>query len=83
MCKSAAHVYRGPLPVVWHIGRHISKVQLIRIWYTMLEDFIIKYWWGAMGMIITALPVFFEVGAAAQRGESVGGRTQGPQQRCW
>jgi hypothetical protein len=57
--------------------RHINKIQLTRIWHAMLEDFIIKYWWGAMGMCITALPVFFEVGAAIQRGDSVGGRTQG------
>jgi len=44
----------------------------------MLEDFVIKYWWGAMGMLITALPVFFEVGLASQRGDNIGGRTQGP-----
>ena len=63
--------------------RHVSKVQLTRVWHTMLEDFVIKYWWGAMGMLITALPVFFEVGLASQRGENIGGRTQGPSQNLF
>lgn len=43
----------------------------------MLEDFIIKYFWGAAGMLITALPVFFEVGRADQRATDFGTRTEG------
>ena len=85
MCRTDARRTHGLsflcVCVRFALGRrpssHISRIQLTRIWHTMLEDFIIKYWWGAMGMLITALPVFFEVGSAVQRGESVGGRAQG------
>lgn len=43
----------------------------------MLEDFIIKYFWGAAGMVITAIPIFFEVGRADQRADDFGHRTEG------
>jgi len=46
----------------------------------MLEDFIIKYYWGAAGMVITSLPIFFEVGSKDQRGSDMGKRTTGT--RC-
>jgi len=29
----------------------------------MLEDFIIKYFWGAAGLVLCAVPVFTNVGA--------------------
>jgi len=57
----------------WH--RHIKKIQLVKIWHTMVEDFIIKYYWGAAGMMITALPIFF--GGKKMANMSAGGRTEG------
>jgi len=55
--------------------RHIKKIQLVKIWHTMVEDFIIKYYWGAAGMMITALPIFF--GGKKMANMSAGGRTEG------
>jgi len=42
----------------------------------MLEDFIIKYYWGAAGMCITALPIFF--GEKASLTTTAGARTESP-----
>jgi ATP-binding cassette subfamily D (ALD) long-chain fatty acid import protein len=41
----------------------------------MVEDFIIKYYWGAAGMTITALPIFF--GGKKSKEMTAGGRTEG------
>lgn len=63
---------------------HIYKVAHVKIWHGMLEDFIIKYFWGAMGMILCGIPAFFELPSSASSltfgdsGESdVGLRTKG------
>jgi len=59
----------------FNLTRHVRKILGVRIWHTMLEDFIIKYYWGAAGMMITALPVFF--GGRQIKMETAGGRTEG------
>lgn len=41
----------------------------------MVEDFIIKYYWGAAGMLITSLPIFF--GGKVSKEMTAGGRTEG------
>ncbi|RUP45127.1 hypothetical protein BC936DRAFT_148577 [Jimgerdemannia flammicorona] len=48
---------------------HINRVFRARIAHGMLEDFIIKYFWGACGLVLCAVPVFFDV-----RGEKAGAR---------
>ncbi|KAJ3116602.1 hypothetical protein HDU96_009261 [Phlyctochytrium bullatum] len=44
-----------------NLVRHVNKLFKTRIWHGMMEDFIIKYFWGAMGLSLCAIPVFFEV----------------------
>ncbi|KAI8928345.1 ABC transporter transmembrane region 2-domain-containing protein [Entophlyctis helioformis] len=39
--------------------KHINGIYRIRIAYNMFEDFIIKYSWSAVGLIIASIPVFF------------------------
>jgi ATP-binding cassette subfamily D (ALD) long-chain fatty acid import protein len=39
---------------------HMYSLFRTRIWHTMLEDFIIKYVWGATGIVFLSLPVFFK-----------------------
>lgn len=39
--------------------RHVNQTFRIRIFHGMLEDFIIKYLWGALGLGLCAVPVFF------------------------
>ncbi|KAG5460272.1 MAG: ABC transporter transmembrane region 2-domain-containing protein, partial [Olpidium bornovanus] len=44
--------------------RHINRIFKMRVPHSMLEDFIIKYFWSALGNITCAAPLFFEVGGA-------------------
>jgi ATP-binding cassette subfamily D (ALD) long-chain fatty acid import protein len=59
--------------------RHVNKIFKVRIWHGMAEDFIIKYFWSAVGLILCAGPVFFDVGVSEESKKlnaDVGGRTQ-------
>ncbi|KAI9095204.1 ABC transporter transmembrane region 2-domain-containing protein [Phlyctochytrium arcticum] len=55
--------------------KHVNRMFKTRIWHGMLEDFIIKYFWGAMGMTLCGIPVFFELPNVSV-GSDVGSRTQ-------
>ncbi|KAJ3121296.1 hypothetical protein HK098_003805 [Nowakowskiella sp. JEL0407] len=58
--------------------RHVDKVFAVRIWHSMLEDFTIKYLWGAAGYVVCALPIFFEVsGTQDGANADIGARTKG------
>jgi ATP-binding cassette subfamily D (ALD) long-chain fatty acid import protein len=59
-----------------NLAQHVTKIFNVRIWHAMLEDFVIKYFWGAAGYLLCAVPVFFEVGNHALEGKDVGSRTQ-------
>lgn len=39
--------------------RHVNKIYRARIGYTVMEDFVVKYFWGACGLVLCAVPVFF------------------------
>ncbi|CAJ0641077.1 6651_t:CDS:10 [Entrophospora sp. SA101] len=41
--------------------KHINRIFRKRIFHGMMEDFIIKYFWGAMGLVLCSVPVFFKV----------------------
>ncbi|KAJ3287241.1 hypothetical protein HK104_008710 [Borealophlyctis nickersoniae] len=55
--------------------KHVNRIYRARIWHGMLEDFIIKYFWGALGMTLCGIPAFFEMPHA--KGQDLGMRTQG------
>lgn len=42
-----------------NLVKHLNKVLQIRILYNTKEDFIIKYSWSAVGLLIASIPVFF------------------------
>ncbi|CAG8746012.1 15750_t:CDS:2, partial [Acaulospora morrowiae] len=48
---------RGYFALIKHINRIFRK----RIIHGIMEDFIIKYFWGAMGLLLCSVPVFFKV----------------------
>ncbi|KAF9181943.1 hypothetical protein BGZ51_000804 [Haplosporangium sp. Z 767] len=56
--------------------KHVNRIFRMRVWHGMLEDFIIKYFWGAMGLVICSIPVFFKL-PGQSGGEDIGGRTEG------
>ncbi|CAG8541683.1 9791_t:CDS:2 [Funneliformis mosseae] len=39
--------------------KHINSIFKIRIAYNMFEDFVIKYCWSAIGLLVCSVPVFF------------------------
>ncbi|RKO97543.1 hypothetical protein CXG81DRAFT_10979 [Caulochytrium protostelioides] len=60
--------------------RHVNRIYKTRVWHGILEDFIIKYVWGAAGMVMCSIPIFFDLGAVSMSGASgdaIGRRTQG------
>ena len=58
------------------LAAHVNKICNARIWHGMLEDFVVKYFWGAAGYLLCAVPVFFEIQATTHVGDDVGSRTQ-------
>ncbi|KAK9727340.1 ATP-binding cassette long-chain fatty acid transporter pxa2, variant 2 [Basidiobolus ranarum] len=56
--------------------KHVNRIFRMRIFHGMLEDFIIKYFWGAMGLVLCAIPVFFDVGDN-RGGKDFGSRAKG------
>jgi ATP-binding cassette subfamily D (ALD) long-chain fatty acid import protein len=43
----------------------------------MLEDFVIKYFWGAAGLVLCAIPVFFKISGSIGDRNDLGSRTEG------
>ncbi|ORY05614.1 hypothetical protein K493DRAFT_252485 [Basidiobolus meristosporus CBS 931.73] len=56
--------------------KHVNRIFRMRIFHGMLEDFIIKYFWGAMGLMLCGIPVFFDVGDSKGTGD-FGSRAKG------
>lgn len=46
--------------------KHVNKIYRIRILYNMFEDFIIKYSWSAVGLMLASIPVFFPDAAGSR-----------------
>ncbi|CAG8562276.1 9546_t:CDS:2, partial [Racocetra fulgida] len=55
--------------------KHINRIFRKRIYHGMLEDFIIKYFWGAMGLVLCSVPVFFTI--SDNKKDSLGSRAEG------
>lgn len=54
--------------------KHVNYILRRRFTHGVMEDFIIKYVWGALGLILCSVPVFFKIpGAVAQ---TMGDRTE-------
>ncbi|WFD26436.1 ATP-binding cassette long-chain fatty acid transporter pxa2 [Malassezia nana] len=78
--------YRGQLNEKCQIDRsyfslvkHINHIFHIRIGHSMMEEGVIKWLWGAIGLIICSGPVFFKVpsfSGSKQGGNAMGARTE-------
>ncbi|KAL1922656.1 uncharacterized protein VTP21DRAFT_10195 [Calcarisporiella thermophila] len=55
--------------------RHVNRIFRARVPHGMLEDFIIKYFFGAIGLVLCAIPVFSEKSLGVK--QDLGKRTQG------
>ncbi|EPE30591.1 P-loop containing nucleoside triphosphate hydrolase [Glarea lozoyensis ATCC 20868] len=54
--------------------KHVNYILRRRFTHGIMEDFIIKYVWGAMGLILCSVPVFFKIPGASAA--TMGDRTE-------
>lgn len=55
--------------------KHVNRILRRRFYHGVMEDFVIKYFWGALGLMLCSVPVFFKI--PGQTGNaSMGDRTE-------
>ncbi|KAF2016821.1 hypothetical protein BU24DRAFT_387642 [Aaosphaeria arxii CBS 175.79] len=54
--------------------KHVNRILRRRFYHGVMEDFVIKYFWGALGLLLCSVPVFFKVPGV--EGKSMGDRTE-------
>ncbi|MCJ1472028.1 hypothetical protein MMC13_000673 [Lambiella insularis] len=54
--------------------KHVNRILRRRFYHALMEDFVIKYFWGALGLMLCSVPVFFKVPGQTLRG--MGDRTE-------
>ncbi|KAI4240725.1 MAG: hypothetical protein L6R40_004970 [Gallowayella cf. fulva] len=54
--------------------KHVNRILRRRLYHGVLEDFVIKYFWGALGLMLCSVPVFFKIPGQTLRG--MGDRTE-------
>jgi ATP-binding cassette subfamily D (ALD) long-chain fatty acid import protein len=54
--------------------KHVNRILRRRFYHGFMEDFVIKYFWGALGLILCSVPVFIKLPGVA--GENMGDRTE-------
>lgn len=54
--------------------KHVNRILRRRFYHGVMEDFVIKYFWGALGLMLCSVPVFFKIpGASGQTGDRAEG----------
>ncbi|SMQ46185.1 unnamed protein product [Zymoseptoria tritici ST99CH_3D1] len=56
--------------------KHVNRILRRRLYHGVLEEFVVKYTWGALGLLLCSVPVFFKLPGAAPGGSSAGDRTE-------
>lgn len=54
--------------------KHVNRILRRRFWHSFMEDFVIKYFWGALGLMLCSLPVFVRIPGVGKTG--MGERTE-------
>ena len=54
--------------------KHVNRILRRRLYHGVMEDFVIKYFWGALGLILCSVPVFFKIPGQTLHG--MGDRTE-------
>ncbi|KAM3441905.1 hypothetical protein MY4824_001319 [Beauveria thailandica] len=55
--------------------KHVNYILRRRFYHGFMEDFVIKYFWGALGLILCSVPVFVKL-PGGQPGMNMGDRTE-------
>ena len=45
--------------------KHVNRILRRRFYHGVMEDFVIKYFWGSLGLMLCSVPVFFKLPSAA------------------
>ncbi|MCJ1484852.1 hypothetical protein MMC06_005025 [Schaereria dolodes] len=48
--------------------KHVNRILRRRFYHALMEDFVIKYFWGALGLVLCSVPVFFQIPGQKLRG---------------
>ncbi|KAJ5490798.1 hypothetical protein N7539_002365 [Penicillium diatomitis] len=54
--------------------KHVNRILRRRLYHGFMEDFVIKYFWGALGLGLCSIPVFFKI--PGQVTQTTGDRTE-------
>ncbi|KAK2861347.1 hypothetical protein FQN49_004298 [Arthroderma sp. PD_2] len=54
--------------------KHVNRILRRRLYHGFMEDFVIKYFWGALGLVLCSVPVFFKIPTKVT--SSMGDRTE-------
>ena len=54
--------------------KHVNRILRHRLYHGIMEDFVIKYFWGALGLMLCSVPVFFKIPGQTLHG--LGDRTE-------
>lgn len=54
--------------------KHVNRILRRRLYHGIMEDFVVKYFWGALGLTLCSIPVFFKV--PGQITQTMGDRTE-------
>ncbi|KAI2012707.1 ATP-binding cassette long-chain fatty acid transporter pxa2 [Ophidiomyces ophidiicola] len=54
--------------------KHVNRILRRRLYHGFMEDFVIKYFWGALGLVLCSVPVFFKI--PGQVSSTMGDRTE-------
>nr|OQO27154.1 hypothetical protein B0A51_05149 [Rachicladosporium sp. CCFEE 5018]OQO28596.1 hypothetical protein B0A51_05415 [Rachicladosporium sp. CCFEE 5018] len=44
--------------------KHVNRILRRKFYHGVMEDFVVKYFWGALGLLLCSIPVFFQVPGA-------------------
>ncbi|KAI2642131.1 ABC transporter transmembrane region 2-domain-containing protein [Xylaria nigripes] len=56
--------------------KHVNYILRRRFYHGIMEDFVIKYFWGALGLLLCSVPVFFKIPGQLSESVSMGDRTE-------
>jgi ATP-binding cassette subfamily D (ALD) long-chain fatty acid import protein len=45
--------------------KHVNRILRRRLWHGVMEEFVVKYFWGSLGLVLCSVPVFFKLPGAA------------------